>query len=331
MELSGITLHSIFEDNQQELKLIPLVFDETNNADIFDILTLTKASSAADLVGHLNPIHPNRIQILGSAEIGYYESFSHQEKYRRWNEFLSLNPPLLVIAENLAVPSELQQSCIEHNISLLLSKMPSATIIDSLRMYLSRVGAPRTTMHGVFMDIFGMGVLIAGDSGLGKSELGLELVTRGHGLVADDAIDFACLGSEFIEGRCPPLLQNLLEVRGIGILDIRSIFGETAVRRKMKLKLIINLIRRNDAIFERIPFEIKYQNVLEQKIRILTVQIAAGRNMAVIVEAAVRNTILQMRGINTLEDFMQKQQDSMNAKTNDINAGPLKWKDSDSD
>ncbi len=323
MELQGISMQSIFDDNKEELHLVWLTGESSNNDSIFDKNALRDAISAADLVGHLNPIHPARIQILGHQEIGYYQNFDENERYQRWQELLSLKPPFLVIAENLSPPVELEKSCIENNIPLLLSSTPSASIIDHLRDYLSRAGAPKITMHGVFMDIFGMGVLITGESGLGKSELGLELVTRGHGLVADDAIHFARLGIDFIEGKCPKLLENLLEVRGVGLLDIRSIFGETSVRRKMKLKLIVKLIKRNDAVFERLPFNEQHQTILGQNIRCITVQIAAGRNMAVIVEAAVRNTILQMRGINTLKDFMKKQEELI---ANDMQHN-LSWKD----
>jgi HPr kinase/phosphorylase len=172
-------------------------------------------------------------------------------------------------------------------------------------------------MHGVFMDILGMGVLITGDSGLGKSELGLELISRGHGLVADDAVDFARLGTDYIEGRCPPILRDLLEVRGLGLLDIRTIFGETAVRRKMKLKLIVQLVRRTDGEFERLPIDGQSIDVLGLQIRSVKIQVAAGRNLAVLVEAAVRNTILQLRGIDTLKEFMERQRKLMN--TDDSN------------
>jgi HPr kinase/phosphorylase len=161
------------------------------------------------------------------------------------------------------------------------------------------------------MDILGMGVLIMGDSGLGKSELGLELISRGHGLVADDAVDFARLGPDYIEGRCPPILRDLLEVRGLGLLDIRTIFGETAVRRRMKLRLIVQLVRRNDGEFERLPIDGQSIDVLGFPIRSVKIQVAAGRNLAVLVEAAVRNTILQLRGIDTLKEFMERQRQLM--------------------
>ena len=139
-------------------------------------------------------------------------------------------------------------------------------MIDVLRGYLSQLFAERTTRHGVFMDILGLGVLLTGESGLGKSELGLELISRGHGLVADDAVDLYRVSQTALEGRCPELLLNLLEVRGIGLLDIKAIFGETAVRRQMRLKLIVHLVRKEtmDREFERLPYEPLYEDILER-------------------------------------------------------------------
>jgi HPr kinase/phosphorylase len=163
------------------------------------------------------------------------------------------------------------------------------------------------------MDVLGVGVLITGDSGLGKSELGLELISRSHGLVADDAVEFSRIAPNMIEGRCPPLLQNLLEVRGLGLLDIKCIFGETAVRRKMRLKLIAHLVRRRtqEEEAERLPFMGDTQDVLGLPVRKVIIPVAAGRNIAVLLEAAVRNTILQLRGIDTLNEFMERQRLAM--------------------
>ncbi|MFZ9254600.1 MAG: HPr(Ser) kinase/phosphatase, partial [Hylemonella sp.] len=190
---------------------------------------------------------------------------------------------------------------------------PPAYVIDVLRNYLSKHFADRTTQHGVLMDILGLGVLITGESGLGKSELGLELISRGHGLVADDAVELWRVDQANIEGRCPELLRNLLEVRGIGLLDIRAIFGETAVRRKMRVKLIVHLVRREtlERDYERIPTEPLTQDVLGIAVRKVVIQVVAGRNLAVLVEAAVRNTILQLRGIDTYQEFMERHRQAM--------------------
>ena len=198
-------------------------------------------------------------------------------------------------------------------IPLFATQESSALVIDLLRAYLSKHFADRTTMHGVFMDILGLGVMITGESGLGKSELGLELISRGHGLVADDSVDLYRINQTTIEGRCPELLQNLLEVRGIGLLDIKAIFGETAVRRKMRLKLIVHLVRREtlERDYERLPHEPLLQDVLGIGVRKVVIQVVAGRNIAVLVEAAVRNTILQLRGINTYDEFVERHRQAM--------------------
>jgi HPr kinase/phosphorylase len=219
----------------------------------------------------------------------------------------------LVLADGQTAPPALLEMCEKSEIPLFATDSTSAYTFDVLRSYLSRHFAERITMHGVLMDILGMGVLITGESGLGKSELGLELVSRGNGLVADDAVDLYRINESSIEGRCPDLLQNLLEVRGIGLLDIRAIFGETAVRRKMKLKLIVHLVRREtlERDFDRIPHEPLTQDVIGIPVRKAVIQVVAGRNLAVLVEAAVRNTILELRGINTYEDFIERHRVAM--------------------
>jgi HPr kinase/phosphorylase len=220
---------------------------------------------------------------------------------------------MLVLADGQRAPERLVALCDNAQIPLFVTKEPSAYVIDVLRAYLSKHFADRTTMHGVFIDILGLGVVITGESGLGKSELGLELISRGNGLVADDAVDLFRINQNTIEGRCPELLQNLLEVRGIGLLDIRAIFGETAVRRKMRLKLIVHLVRREtlERDYDRLPHEPLTQDVLGIAVRKVVIQVVAGRNIAVLVEAAVRNTILQLRGINTYEDFLVRHRNAM--------------------
>lgn len=310
MDTSSINAQSIFDDNAAELKLSWLTGHEGWERG-FSPETVESATSSADLVGHLNVIHPNRIQVLGDAELAYYQRQSDEDRSHDIAKLIALEPPFLVIAGTGEVPDELILRCTRSSTPVFTTPLSSAAVIDSLRLYMSRILAPRATMHGVFLDILGLGVLLTGDSGLGKSELGLELISRGNGLVADDAVDFVRLGPDYIEGRCPPLLQNLLEVRGLGLLDIKTIFGETAVRRKMKLKLIVNLVRRPDGEFHRLPIDAQTIDVLGLPIPKVNLQVAAGRNLAVLVEAAVRNTILKLRGIDTLHDFMDRQRLAM--------------------
>lgn len=280
----------------------------------FDEVAVRAANSGADLVGHLNYIHPYRLQVLGEREVAYLTSADTPEDCeRRIARITTLEPPVLVLADAQKVPPALLAMCEEANIPMFASPESSAYVIDVLRSYLSRHFADRASMHGVLMDILGLGVLITGESGLGKSELGLELISRGHGLVADDAVDLYRVNQDTIEGRCPELLRNLLEVRGIGLLDIRAIFGETAVRRKMRLKLIVHLVRREtlERDYERIPYEPLTQDVLGIPVRKAVIQVVAGRNLAVLVEAAVRNTILQLRGIDTYQEFVERHRKAM--------------------
>ena len=270
-------------------------------------------ASAADQVGHLNLIHPGRIQIFGHQEVNYYQRLKAESRAYHIEELVAGGPPALIIAQGLETPPDILAICDERNIPLFSTPLPAAQVIDFLRVYLSKKLAQRIIMHGVFMDVLGVGVLITGDSGLGKSELGLELISRSHGLVADDAVEFSRIAPNMIEGRCPPLLQNLLEVRGLGLLDIRAIFGETAVRRKMRLKLIVHLVRRRtlEEESDRLPFMSPTEDVLGLPIRKVIVPVAAGRNIAVLLEAAVRNTIMQLRGIDTLQEFVERQRQAM--------------------
>jgi HPr kinase/phosphorylase len=274
----------------------------------FDEVMVRQARSGADLVGYLNYIHPYRLQILGEREVSYLTNATPEDCERRIGRIVTLKPPMLVLADAQVPPKKLIALCDNAQIPLFTTNEPSAYVIDVLRAYLSKHFADRTSMHGVFMDILGLGVMITGESGLGKSELGLELISRGNGLVADDAVDLFRINQNTIEGRCPELLQNLLEVRGIGLLDIRAIFGETAVRRKMRLKLIVHLVRREtlERDYDRLPHEPLTQDVLGIPVMKVVIQVVAGRNIAVLVEAAVRNTILKLRGINTYDEFVKR-------------------------
>jgi HPr kinase/phosphorylase len=279
----------------------------------FDEVAIHAARSSADLVGYLNYIHPYRLQVLGEREIAYLTNGTEEDCARRVSRIVTLEPPLLVLGDGQIPPPSLLSLCERAQIPLFATKESAAFVIDVLRAYLAKHFSDRTTMHGVFMDILGLGVMITGESGLGKSELGLELISRGNGLVADDAVDLFRINQTTIEGRCPDLLQNLMEVRGIGLLDIRAIFGETAVRRRMRLKLIVHLVRLEtfERDYERMPSVPLTQDVIGIPVRKVVIQVVAGRNIAVLVEAAVRNTILQLRGINTYEDFAVRQRRAM--------------------
>jgi HPr kinase/phosphorylase len=259
-----------------------------------------EAETSAALVGHLNLTHPNSIQVIGAYEAASLPGLAER--------LFAAPPAALIVADGVAVPQALLEGAERSRTPLFATPLPAARVIEKLARYLAKALAERTERHGV---------LITGDSGVGKSELGLELISRGHGLVADDVVEISRLAADALEGRCPAVLKDFIEVRGLGLLDVRTIFGETAVRPKMKLKLIVHLAKpapaEKGAVSERLPLAEQSEDILGVTVRKVVIPVAAGRNLAVLVEAAVRNYILQLRGIQSSEEFIARQKRAMEA------------------
>ena len=300
-----ISVARLFEDHRDRLQLTWL---SAVNIDRHIELKET-GNYGADVVGHLNLIHPERLQVFGAAEHEWAKSKRSERLRLLVDSLLEGKPPAIVVADGVEPPGPLVDGCVATDTPLFTSPMPCSAVIDLLRIYLARRLADTTSVHGVFMDVLGMGILITGDSGVGKSELALELISRGHGLVADDVVELARTTPTTIEGRCPGMLRDFLEVRGLGLLNIRTIFGETASRRKMRLTLMVHLQKPVAGVESpRLPLDAQAQEILGVPIRKVIIPVAAGRNLAVLLEAAVRNTILQMRGIDSMQEFITRQQ-----------------------
>jgi len=277
------------------------------------------SADTAALVGHLNLIHPNRIQVLGRRELAYIDGYSGDANGQVIANLFAAELAAIVLAEGVSAPAALLRAAEAKNVPVLASASAADAVIDTLRRYLAKILADSTSMHGVFMDVLGLGVLITGESGVGKSELALELISRGHGLVADDVVEISRIAAKTLEGRCPPLLKDFLEVRGLGVLNIRVIFGETAVRPKMNLKLIVHLEKPGQAgaaPTERLPLHELTEDILGLPIREVVIPVAAGRNLAVLLEAAVRNYILQLRGYDSTQEFIARQQGALKHEVN---------------
>ena len=299
----------LFQDNQERLGLTWIAGEENRLLTSEDI-----ANSSNGVVGHLNFIHPNWVQVLDRAEIEYLNRLDAKTMQQSLQSLAASNPFCFIVAREARVPAALKKLTDEKRIPLIASTQGSLDLMNALRVYLSKVLAEMTNLHGVFLDVLGMGVLLTGESGVGKSELALELISRGHGLVADDSVELYHVAPDTLEGRCPPLLRDFLEVRGLGVLNIRTIFGETAVRRKMNLKLIANLEKPSGTHIpglERLPLGASSEDILGMKIRKVTIPVAEGRNLAVLVEAAVRNYILQLRGIDSTQEFIKRHEQMM--------------------
>ena len=303
-----VSVAKLYEENQQRLGMAWLAGGQGGNK----VLTGEAAlKPTIGQVGHMNFIHPFRIQILGAAEVAYLEGLSPEAVKPMIDRLFTTELAVIVVANGETVPPYLLLQCDSQHISLFTSPQPSPHVVDVFRLYLSRVLAESTTLHGVFLDVLEMGVIITGASAIGKSELALELISRGNGLVADDIVELHRISPDTLEGRCPDVLRDFLEVRGIGILNIRTIFGETAVRPRKLLKLMVHLEDHGHEAFselDRLQVNATYQEILGVPIRKVTVPVAAGRNLAVLVEAAVRNFVLNQRGIDSTKEFIERQQ-----------------------
>jgi len=305
--VSSVTVAQLVADNQIKLGLHWIVSDRAGERRI-DSESLVNSPNG--LVGHLNFIHPNWIQVLGATELTYLLSLEEATLDAHFHQLFAARPLLLVIADNAPVPDFVEAACRRTGTLLAASDQPTIPFMTLLRNYLTLRLAQSTSLHGVCMDVLGMGVIITGDSGSGKSELGLELISRGAGLVADDVVDIYRIGPDTLQARCPALLRDFLEVRGLGVLNIRTIFGETSVRPNKNVRLIIHLasVRHVDqAPLERLPLNASVVDILGVKVAKVTIPVAPGRNLAVLVEAAVRNTVLQLRGIDSNRELAERQ------------------------
>jgi HPr kinase/phosphorylase len=309
--MAQITGRQLFEDKREKLNLVWEAGRDGGERSLGDDAI---ARSTQGVIGHLNFIHPNWIQVLSHTEAEYLDGLDPASLEKNMLRLTQSNVFCIIVAGGAPVPGSIRALADSTDIPLFCSPYSSLEVVWLLRPYLGRALAPSSSWHGVLLDVLGLGVMITGESGVGKSELALELVSRGHGLVADDVVELYRIAPETLEGRCPPMLRDFLEVRGLGMLNIRTIFGETAVRRKKNMKLIVHLQKPSSVDFnamERLPINDVTENILNVNVRKVIIPVAAGRNLAVLVEAAVRNYVLQLRGIDSAQEFLSRHQQEM--------------------
>jgi HPr kinase/phosphorylase len=309
--MSQVNIRQLFIDKQARLELTRVAGTDGEN---YIIDSDEVDASNKGLIGHLNLIHPNWIQVLSETELDYFRDLNVEKREAAFAKIARCGTTCLIVAGTTDIPAEIIAFANDSHIPLFASPKPSVHLMWLIRHYLAKELADSTTRHGVFLDVLGVGVMVTGESAVGKSELGLELITRGNGLVADDIVELHRIAPDTLEGRCPELLRDFLEVRGLGILNIRTMFGETAVRRKKSLKLIVHLHRPPGgdlSQIERLPLNASHQEILGVNISTVNIPVVAGRNLAVLVEAAARNFVLQQRGINTMDEFVARHDQMM--------------------
>ena len=268
----------------------------------------------ATLIGHLNLIHNNIIQVIGKTECEYLHGLDDDFRRSTLTQLFTNKTVAIILSDGLPVPELLCEFANKYYVPVLSCKAESNDVVDAARYYLNKLFSNKEILHGVFMEVHGTGVLITGESSVGKSELALDLISRGHRLVADDAPEFTRIGPDILDGRSPAILQGFMEVRGLGVLNIREMYGDNAIKRNKYLRLIVHMEKMNDdnlGTFNRLTGQTEVQRILDVEIPVTIVPVAPGRNLSVIVEAAVRNHILRKNGYHASQQLIDRQQQAI--------------------
>jgi len=300
-----LEIQSLYKALQEKLGLVWLTGEQYKEKLVH---TSRDTSQDVSLVGHLNLITRHRVQVLGRKELEYLDTLKKNSRKDTISQLFSGQTTLVVIAKGMPPPADLQAAAAASETPLLSSALPSPEVIENLQHYLANYFADKITLHGVFMEVLGTGVLITGDSSIGKSELALELLTRGHRLIADDATEFSRVAPDTLLGTCPEMLRDFLEVRGLGILNVRAMFGASAIKLHRNLRLIVVLQDIEDAIqMDRLHGSRQIRKIQDVNIPEVTLPVGPGRNLAVLLEVAVRNHILNAKGYDASQAFIERQ------------------------
>lgn len=306
--MNALTVRALFEAHRSRLRL---TWEAAEGGGDRPVVGPAERGAPPDsLIGHLTLIRPNRIQVLGSSELRYLNGLGKNSYDDALTRLFEERPAAIIVCNRQRVSDDIIRRAEEAQVPVLRSRLASLKLISYLQHYLITALAEKTTLHGVFMSVSGIGVLITGNSGVGKSELALELMSRGHQLVADDAPEFARVAPDTLCGTCPELLRGFLEVRGLGILDVRAIFGDNAMKHSKNLRLIIHLERHAQDVpihLDRLRGAQRSRTVLEVNVPETLLPVTPGSNMAVLVETAVRDHILRFHGYDATEEFIARQ------------------------
>jgi len=300
-----LDIQTLFRAQQEKLGLVWVTGKQHHEKPVH---SSKDDSPEISLVGHLNLIIQHRVQIIGERELEYLDSLQKNSRKDAIARLFSGFSTLIVMANRLPAPDDLNDMAAASGTPVFSSRLPSQETIENLQHYLASYFAEKITLHGVFMEVMGTGVLITGDASIGKSELALELITRGHRLIADDATEFSRVAPDTLLGSCPEMLRDFLEVRGLGILNIRAMFGASAIKQHRNMRLIIVLQELQDATrMDRLHGSKQMRKIQDVDIPEITLPVGPGRNLAVLLEAAVRNHILNTKGYDASQAFIDRQ------------------------
>ena len=296
----SVSLEKIIDNHNLEVVYLP------KNAEDILITSAEINRPGIVLTGYTDYFDSLRIQILGWTELGFLLNMNDDERNKALGYWLSLKPAAAVITRGLEIPDYFVDACKKYEVPLLKTDAETSPFLASLIAFLNQELAPRITRHGVLVEVYGEGVLITGESGAGKSEAAIELIKRGHRLIADDAVEIRRISDNTLMGNSPSNIRHFIELRGIGIIDARRIFGMGAVKPSEKIDMVIQLEAWDSTkAYDRLGLDNEYANILDVKVPAITVPITPGRNLAVIVETAAMNNRQKKMGYNAAKDLMK--------------------------
>ena len=265
------------------------------------------ARPGLQLAGYFDHFEPMRLQVMGNVEMSYLEKLTPAERTITFDRLFSYKFPALLISRNMEPDEQCMEMAKKHNVTLLGSSEATSTIVSAIISYLKAALAPRITRHGVLMEVYGEGVLLIGESGIGKSEAAVELLKRGHRLIADDAVEIRKVTGSSLMGTAPDLIRNYIELRGIGIINVAKLFGIGAVKAENEINLVVNIVPWNtQEAYDRLGLDDQYMDILGVKIPMNTIPITPGRNLAVILEVAAMNNRQRKMGYNAALEFTEQ-------------------------
>ena len=267
------------------------------------------------LSGFFDYFDPTRIQLMGQMEFAYLQALSSTERLSRLDSLMSQKPPAIVICHNVDIPEEIFEAAKQNDITILFTENRTSLVMSNLIRVITSALSPSITRHGVLVEVYGIGILIIGESGVGKSETAIELLKRGHRLIADDAVEIKATDYNIVSGTAPELIRHYMELRGIGVIDVRQIFGVGSIKERQNIHLVINLEQWKDgAPYDRLGINEQTVNLLGIEVASLTIPVRPGRNLAVILEVAAMNQRQKHMGINAALEFTNQINNHIDAK-----------------
>ena len=297
----SIPLQSLIQEFGLEVVYLP------DEADDIAVSTTEIDRPGLALAGFYGIFDPDRIELIGNAEHKYLAQFGEEKKFEKIREFVAKKPVAVIETHGNKPLPEFVEACREYKIPLMCSAEETTSLMAAMFASLNVSLAPRITRHGVLVEVYGEGILLLGDSGIGKSETAIELVKRGHRLIADDAVEIKRVSAKSLVGSAPPILEHYVELRGIGIIDVSRIFGMGAVKASEKINLVINLEHWvQGKMYDRLGIDEEKTEILGIELPSLTIPVKPGRNLAVIIEIAAMNNRQKRMGYNTAEEFNRR-------------------------